>query len=95
MDFFFIFFFFKAAGLVWGFDSEDTQGKTKPSIQNQTKPDVLCQLRGIKGGKKRTEKKKVFSKLLLLSFYLDLTDTLIQLMCSLASRQHMNTFHKW
>lgn len=41
------------------------------------------------------EKKKSISKLLLLTFYLDLMDTLIQLMCSLASRLQMNAFYKW
>lgn len=52
------FFFLRQLGLLWGIDSEDTQGKTKPSTQNKTNPDVLCQLRGIKERKKKKNRKE-------------------------------------
>lgn len=52
--------FLRQLRLFGDFDSEDTQGKTKPIIQNKTNPDVLCQLRGIKekGEKKKNRKEK-------------------------------------
>lgn len=51
-------YFLRQLGLFGGFDREDTQGRTKPSIENKTNPDVLCQLRGIKGGKKKRNRKE-------------------------------------
>lgn len=82
--------------MFWGFDSEGTQGKSKPSAQSKPAQMSCSSLEELRKGEKKEQnrKKKVFSKMLLLSI-LDLTDTLIQLMCSLARQQHMNTYHKW